>query len=97
MPKNIDVSLHTTSADIKANSLEQKSLLVSSHSGNTELGIVTVDSADLSSSSGEFFAESLAARTLKCAATSGSVSFKSVSADEINCVTTSGNVDMYRV
>ncbi len=97
VPKNIDVSLHTTSADIKANSLEQKSLLVSAHSGNTELGTVTVDSADLSSSSGNVSAKSMAAKTLKCAVTSGSVSFESISANEINCATTSGNVDMYRV
>ena len=52
VPKGIDISVHTTSALLKADALEQDNILISAFSGRTELGTVTAENIDLSSSSG---------------------------------------------
>ena len=73
VPKGIDLSIHTTSAPIKADTLEKNSILISAHSGRTALGTVNAGSVDLSSSSGSIRADSIVTQTLKCNTSSGSV------------------------
>lgn len=94
VPKGIELSVHTTSADVRADVLEQKSVLVSVHSGETELGTVRADEVDLSSSSGSVRAAAVSAQTLKCRATSGSVTLGTVTAGTLHCATSSGTVRM---
>lgn len=43
VPKGIDISVHTTSALVKADALEQGNILISAFSGRTELGTVTAE------------------------------------------------------
>ena len=92
VPKGIDISVHTTSAPVMADSLEQKNVLISAHSGNTELGSVTAESVDLSSSSGSIRADGISAQSLRCAASSGDIKLGNVSAETVVCRTTSGSV-----
>ncbi len=53
VPKGIDLSIHTTAAVTRADTLEQNSILISAHSGDTQLGTVTAKEMDLSSSAGK--------------------------------------------
>lgn len=92
VPKQIELSVHTTSADIKADTLEQKSVLLSAHSGETELGAVTADEVDLSSSSGAIRADSVAAQTFRCSASSGELELGTVATGTLDCETSSGDV-----
>ncbi len=92
VPKGIDISVHTTSALVKADALEQGNILISAFSGRTELGTVTAENIDLSSSSGAIRAGSVAAQTVKCRSSSGSVGLGSVSAGTLDCGTSSGAV-----
>lgn len=92
VPKGVDISVHTTSAPITADSLEQKNVLISAHSGNTELGSVTAESVDLSSSSGSIRADGVSAQSLRCAASSGDIKLGNASAETVVCRTTSGSV-----
>ncbi len=94
VPKGIDLSVHTTSALVKADSLDQNNVLIAALSGSTELGTVTADTIDLSSSSGSICAASLLAQSLKCNASSGSVDIGVVSVDTLDCSTSSGGVMM---
>ncbi len=92
VPKGIDLSVHTTSALVKADSLNQNNISIAALSGHTELGTVTADTVDLSSSSGSIRADSLSAQSLKCSTSSGSVTLGVVSAQALNCGTSSGSV-----
>lgn len=92
VPKGIDLSVHTTSALVKADSLNQNSILIAAFSGSTELGSITADTVDLSSSSGSICADSISAQSLKCGASSGSVGVGTVSAKTLDCNTSSGSV-----
>ncbi|MDY3765926.1 MAG: DUF4097 family beta strand repeat-containing protein [Lachnospiraceae bacterium] len=94
VPKGIDLSVHTTSAPVKADVLEQNSILISAHSGRTELGKVKADSVDLSSSSGSIQANSVSAQTLKCNTSSGSVRIDSLASDIAEVQTSSGGIDL---
>lgn len=90
VPKGADLSVHTTSAGVKADTLEQNSILISAHSGRTELGTVNAESVWLSSSSGSIRAGSLSARTLKGNTSSGSVRIDDLEADAADLETSSG-------
>lgn len=92
IPEGISLSVHTTSALTKADTLNQKDILIAAHSGNTELGAVTADTVDLSSSSGVIRADSVSARSLTCNASSGAVDLGTVSTDTLDCRTSSGDV-----
>lgn len=92
VPKGIDISVHTTSALLKADALEQDNILISAFSGRTELGTVTAENIDLSSSSGAIRAGSIAAQSVKCRSSSGSLGLGSVSAGTLDCGTSSGAV-----
>lgn len=92
IPKGINLAVHTTAADVKADRLEQKSVSVSAHSGKTELGTITAETVDLSSSSGSIAANIISAGMLRCGASSGSVDFGAVSAGNLDCDTSSGSV-----
>lgn len=92
VPKGIDISVHTTSALLKADALEQDNILISAFSGRTELGTVTAENIDLSSSSGAIRAGSVAAQSVKCRSSSGSLGLGSVSAGTLDCGTSSGAV-----
>ena len=94
VPKGIDLSIHTTSAPIKADTLEQNSILISAHSGRTELGMVNAGSVDLSSSSGSIRASSIVTQTLKCNTSSGSVQIDDLDADAADLDTSSGAVEL---
>ena len=83
VPKGIDISVHTTSALVKAGDLNQNSVLIAALSGSTKLGTVTAETVDLSSSSGSICAASLSAQSLKCSAASGSVNIGVVSAERV--------------
>ena len=71
VPKGIDLSVHTTSAFVKAGDLNQNSILIVALCGYTELGTAIADTVDLSSSSGAIRANSLSVQSLKCSASSG--------------------------
>ena len=90
VPKGADLSVHTTSVGVKADTLEQNSILISAHSGRTELGTVNAESVWLSSSSGSIRAGSLSARTLKGNTSSGSVRIDDLEADAADLETSSG-------
>lgn len=94
VPKGIDLSVHMTSALVKADSLDQNNVLIAALSGSTELGTVTADTIDLSSSSGSIRADSISAQSLKCSASSGSVDVGAVSVKALDCSTSSGDVTM---
>ena len=94
LPKGIRLSVHTTSALVKADALEQSDILIATLSGSTELGAVTAKSIDLSSSSGSIQADSVSAQTLRCSASSGSADIGAVSAETFDCSTSSGSVAM---
>lgn len=94
VPKGIDLSVHTTSALVKADDLNQNNVLIAALSGRTELGSVTADTVDLSSSSGSIRADNLSAQSLKCSASSGSVDVGTVSVKTLDCSTSSGEVTM---
>ena len=94
VPKGIDLSVHMTSALVKADSLDQNNILIAALSGSTELGTVTADMIDLSSSSGSICAASLSAQSLKCSTSSGSVDIGDVLVKTLDCSTSSGGVTM---
>lgn len=94
VPKGINLSIYTTSAPVKADTLEQNSILISAYSGSTELGTVEAESLVLSSSSGAIHADSIFAQTLECNTISGSVHIGTLAADAIEVDTTSGSVDL---
>ena len=74
LPKGIDLSLHTSSAAVRAETLEQGEILIATLSGGMELGAVTAEgSVDLSSGSGAIQAESVTAEDIRCASASGNV------------------------
>lgn len=90
VPRGVDLSVHTTSAGVKADTLEQNSILISAHSGRTELGTVNAESVWLSSNSGSIRAGSLSAGTLKGNTSSGSVRIDDLEADAADLETSSG-------
>lgn len=94
VPKGIDLSIHTTSAPIKADTLEQNSILISAHSGRTELGAVNASSVDLSSSSGAIRADSIVTQALKCSTSSGSVRIDDLEAETADLNPSSGAVEL---
>ena len=82
VPKGIDLLVHTTASPVRADTLEQKNILISVHSDNMELGTVTAERVDLSSSSGFIRADSVSVRTLRCSASSGAVAVGTASSAE---------------
>ena len=94
VPKGIELSVHTTSALVKADTLEQNDILIAAHSGSTKLGTVTAESVDLSSSSGSIQAESVSAQALKCSASSGFVTMGDVNSETVEITTSSGSVEL---
>ena len=94
VPKGIDLSVHTTSAPVKADTLEQNSLLVSAHSGSTRLGTVNAGSVNLSSSSGAIRAESIVTQTLQCDTSSGSVQIEQLETETADVDSSSGSVKL---
>ena len=94
VPKGIDISVHTTSALVKAGDLNQNSVLIAALSGSTELGTAAADTVDLSSSSGSIHADSISAQSLKCSAASGAIDIGAVSTQTLECSTSSGGVTM---
>lgn len=94
VPKGIDLSIHTTSAPLQAETLTQNTILLAAHSGNMELGSIDVTDIDLSSSSGRISTEDISAQTLKCNTSSGSVHMEKLSAETVGIETNSGNVNL---
>ena len=92
IPKGIDLSIHATSALVKADALSQNDLLIAVLSGDISLGTVTANRVDLSGSSGSIQLGRLSAPSLKCRTSSGSVDLGTVSAKTLECAASSGNV-----
>ncbi len=96
LPAGLDLTVNTTSADVLADRLDQRSLSVSAFSGGLLLGSVTADRIELSTSSGDQLLAGVAAGALSMDSTSGSLTV-SGSADlsgELRCGSTSGSVDL---
>lgn len=94
VPKGIDLSVYSTSAPVKSDALDQNSILISTHSGRTELGTVNAGSVNLSSSSGAIRAERISAQTLNCDTSSGSIRIEDLAADTADLDTSSGSVKL---
>ena len=92
VPRGIALSIHGTAAPITAESLDQQSILISSHSGSIGLGQIKAETVDLSSSAGSIRAEGVQAQSLQCGASSGSVRLAGVAAEELKLKTSSGSV-----
>lgn len=92
IPKGIDLSVHTTSAPVQADALEQNSVLISVHSGGIRLGAVEAGDVNLSSSSGTIQSDSIMTQALACDASSGAVRIGEVEAETIDVDTSSGSV-----
>ena len=73
VPRGIDVSIHTTSALVKACDLTQKNILVAALSGDTELSNVAADTVDLSSGSGSISTNNISTENLRCSTSTGNV------------------------
>ena len=94
IPKGINLSVHTTDALTKADTLNQKDVLIAALSGDMELGTVSSDTIDLSSSSGSIRADNISAQSLKCSASSGSVDIGVISVETLDCSTSSGDITL---
>lgn len=94
IPKGIDISVHTTAAAVKADTLNQKNILVATLSGRTELGTVIAEGVNLSSNSGAIHADSIVAQSLECSASSGDILLDSMISQESMITTGSGNVKL---
>lgn len=97
IPKGIDLSIHTTSALVKADALAQNDLLVAALSDDISLGTVTANRVDLSGSSGSIQISQLSAPSLKCRTSSGSIDLGSVSVKMLDCAASSGSVSIRSV
>lgn len=53
IPKNIDLNIHSTSADVIAEKLEHDNILIATMSGNVEITEIVSNNADFSSNSGD--------------------------------------------
>lgn len=94
IPKGIDISVHTTTAAVKADALNQKNILIATLSGKTELGTVIANGVNLSSSSGAIHADSIIAQSLECSASSGDISLDSMISQDSVITTDSGSVKL---
>ena len=96
LPAGLDLTVNTTSADVLADRLDQRSVSVSAFSGGLLLGSVTAGRVELSTSSGDQRLADIAADTLSMNSTSGSltVSGSAGIAGEFRCGSTSGSVDL---
>ena len=92
VPEGIDLSIHTTSAPVRAEALNLRSLLIAALSGKTELGAVTAQSATLTSSSGSIHAVSVSAPSIVCSTSSGGVQIGALTAETARIATSSGSV-----
>lgn len=91
LPKGIDLSVYNTAADIRAESLEQRSVFAASFSGNLTLGAVAGGSVEISSSSGKISIDRAEADALKLDSASGSVEVRYAAlSGELSCVSVSG-------
>ncbi len=94
VPKGIELSVHTTSALVKVDTLEQNDILIAAHSGSTKLGTVTAESVDLSSSSGSVDLGIVSAKKLECSTSSGFVTMGDVNSETVEITTSSGSVEL---
>lgn len=92
VPKGIDLSIHTTAAVTRADTLEQNSILISAHSGDTQLETVTAKEVDLSSSAGRIHVDSVSADTAEIITSSGNVELTLLEAPTVTIRTSSGDV-----
>ena len=96
LPAGLDLTVSTTSADVLADRLDQRSVSVSAFSGGLLLGSVTADRVELSTSSGDQRLANVTAGALSMSSTSGglTISGSADAADEVRCASTSGSVDL---
>lgn len=93
IPKGIELSVHTTSAAVKADTLAQKDVLIAALDGDMELGAAAAENIDLSSGAGDISADSITAQIFKCSTSSGSVKAGSIVSETAEITTGSGNVE----
>lgn len=73
LPKDIDLVVYNTAADIYAETLDQRSVFLSSFSGKLDCGALAADSINLSSSSGSISADRVTGDSLGVESTSGKI------------------------
>ena len=73
VPKNMQLSIHRTSADVKAKHLEQEQILVATMSGDIEIGEFVAEEGDLSSGSGDITLDNMQVQEAAITTASGDV------------------------
>lgn len=73
VPKNMQLSIHSTSADVKAKHLEQEQILVATMSGDIEIGEFVAEEGDLSSGSGDITLDNMQVQEAAITTASGDV------------------------
>ena len=71
--KNMQLSIHSTSADVKAKHLEQEQILVATMSGDIEIGEFVAEEGDLSSGSGDITLDNMQVQEAAITTASGDV------------------------
>lgn len=98
IPKGIELSIHNAAADINAETLEQKTVFISSQSGDFVCGTLAAGSVELSSSSGEITIYRVKTDTLKLDTISGDMKIvNAISSDTLSCTSVSGKLDFDNV
>lgn len=93
IPKGAGLFVYNTAADIHAQTLEQDSVFVSSHSGSFTCGSMDVSDANISSSSGRVAIDRITGGDLTVSTTSGPVDIGDAAlTDTVICGSTSGSV-----
>lgn len=93
LPKSITLMVQSTSADISADTLEQRSVTLSTVSGDVEAGALAAGEVDISSTSGRQSLGSITADKVNLSSVSGELSVGQATVrGEISCSATSGAI-----
>ena len=94
VPREIDISVHTTSATVEADTLDEKNILIAALSGDIQLGTVAAENINLSNGSGFVYATDVSAKSLKCNTAAGAVKLNDVSFGIAEITTGDGNIEL---
>lgn len=90
VPRGVDLSVHTTSAAVKADTLEQNSILISAHSGSIRAGSLSAGTLKGNTSSGSVRIDDLEADAAGLETSSGGVDLGLSAVSQLNVHTSSG-------
>lgn len=94
VPKNVNLSIHSTSADVKTKYLEQEQILVATMSGDIEIGEVVAEEGNFSSSSGDINLDKTQASEIAITTASGDVELSlPEEGAEVKYTTTGGDLN----